>query len=137
MQLGARSIARDTVKDRDIVDKRRIVLLGATGYTGKRVLRELLARGEQPTLVGRSRTKMLAIADRLEAELPAVEADVTSTADLTPLLEPTDVVVSTVGPFMQLGIATVTGAAQAGTHYLDSTGRPPSSGTSSAWIPSP
>jgi hypothetical protein len=36
------------VKDRDIVDKRRIVLLGATGYTGKRVLRELLARGDNP-----------------------------------------------------------------------------------------
>ena len=65
---------------------------------------------------------MLAIADRLEAELPAVEADVTSIADLTRLLEPTDVVVSTVGPFMQLGIATVTAAAQAGAHYLDSTG---------------
>jgi putative NADH-flavin reductase len=104
------------------VDRRRIVLLGATGYTGKRVLQELLARGEQPTLVGRSRTKMLAIADRLEAELPAVEADVTSTGDLTRLFEPTDVVVSTVGPFMQLGIATVTAAAQAGAHYLDSTG---------------
>ncbi len=104
------------------MDRRRIILLGATGYTGKRVLQELLARGEQPTLVGRSRTKMLAIADRLEAELPAVEADVTSTGDLTRLFEPTDVVVSTVGPFMQLGIATVTAAAQAGAHYLDSTG---------------
>jgi hypothetical protein len=65
---------------------------------------------------------MLAIADRLKAELPAVEADINSTADLTRLLEPTDVVVSTVGPFMQLGIATVTAAAHAGAHYLDSTG---------------
>jgi len=105
-----------------VAGKRRIVLLGATGYTGKRVLRELLARGEQPTLVGRNRTKMLAVADRLEAELPAIEVDVTSTADLTRLLGPSDVVVSTVGPFMQLGIPTVTAAAQAGAHYLDSTG---------------
>ena len=31
-------------------------------------------------------------------------------------------VLSTVGPFMQLGMATVTAAAQAGAHYLDSTG---------------
>jgi putative NADH-flavin reductase len=106
------------------VERRRIVLLGATGYTGQRVLRELLARGEAPTLVGRNRTKMRAVADRLEAELPVAEADVTSTADLTRLLEPTDVVLSTVGPFMQLGMATVTAAAQAGAHYLDSAAEP-------------
>ena len=104
------------------MEKRRIVLLGATGYTGQRVLRELLARGEEPTLVGRNRTKMLAVADRFEAELPVAEVDVTSTANLAGLLEPTDVVVSTVGPFMQLGLATVTAAAQVGAHYLDSTG---------------
>ena len=100
-------------------------MLGATGYTGQRVLRELLARGEEPTLVGRNRTKMLALADRLEAELPVAEVEVTSTADLAGLLEPSDVVLSTVGPFMQLGMATVTAAAQAGAHYLDSTGEPP------------
>src|SRR5215211_5992335 len=94
-----------------VVDKRRILLLGATGYTGQRVLRELLARGQAPTLV-----------DRLEAELPVAEVEVTSTADLARLLEPSDVVLSTVGPFMQLGMATVTAAAQAGAHYLDSAG---------------
>jgi hypothetical protein len=31
---------------------------------------------------------MLAVADRFEADLPVAEVDVTSTADLTPLLEP-------------------------------------------------
>jgi hypothetical protein len=107
------------------VERRRIVLLGATGYTGQRVLRELLARGEDPTLVGRNRTKMLALADRFEADLPVAEMEVTSTADLARLLTPSDVVVSTVGPFMQLGMATVTAAAQAGAHYLDSAGEPP------------
>ncbi|MFJ2967505.1 saccharopine dehydrogenase NADP-binding domain-containing protein [Streptomyces collinus] len=104
------------------MEKRRIVLLGATGYTGQRVLRELLARGEKPTLVGRSRTRMLALADRFEADLPVAEVDVTSTADLTRLLEPSDVVVSTIGPFMRLGMAAVTAAARAGAHYFDSTG---------------
>ncbi|MDX3452127.1 saccharopine dehydrogenase NADP-binding domain-containing protein [Streptomyces sp. ME02-8801-2C] len=104
------------------MEKRRIVLLGATGYTGQRVLRELLARGEKPTLVGRSRTRMLALADRLETELPVAETDVTSAADLTRLLEPTDVVLSTIGPFMRLGMATATAAARAGAHYFDSTG---------------
>ncbi|ULR47884.1 saccharopine dehydrogenase NADP-binding domain-containing protein [Streptomyces deccanensis] len=104
------------------MEKRRIVLLGATGYTGQRVLRELLARGEKPTLVGRSRTRMLALADRFEADLPVAEIDVTSTADLTRLLEPSDVVVSTIGPFTRLGMAAVSAAARAGAHYFDSTG---------------
>jgi hypothetical protein len=104
------------------VEKRRIVLLGATGYTGQRVLRELLARGEKPTLVGRSRTRMMTLADRFEADLPVAEADVTSTADLTRLVEPGDVVVSTIGPFTRLGMAAVTAAARAGAHYFDSTG---------------
>ncbi|MEU1481227.1 saccharopine dehydrogenase NADP-binding domain-containing protein [Streptomyces sp. NPDC005760] len=104
------------------MDKRRIVLLGATGYTGQRVLRELLARGEKPTLAGRSRTRMLALAERLEADLPMAEVDVTSTADLTRLVEPGDVVVSTIGPFTRLGMAAVTAAARAGAHYFDSTG---------------
>ena len=104
------------------MERRRIVLLGATGYTGQRVLRELLARGEEPTLAGRNRTKMLALADRLEVELPVAEVDVTSMAGLARLLDRSDVVVSTVGPFMQLGMATVTAAARAGAHYLDSTG---------------
>ena len=104
------------------MEKRRIVLLGATGYTGQRVLLELLARGEQPTLAGRNRTKMLALAGRFETDLPVAEVDVASTADLARLLDRSDVVLSTVGPFMQLGIATVTAAAQAGAHYLDSSG---------------
>jgi hypothetical protein len=39
------------------VERRRIGLLGATGYTGQRVLRELPARGEEPTLVGRNRSR--------------------------------------------------------------------------------
>jgi len=104
------------------VEKRRIVLLGATGYTGQRVLRELLARGEKPTLVGRSHTRVQTVADRFQADLPVAEVDVTSTADLTRLVEPGDVVVSTIGPFMRLGMPAVTAAARAGAHYFDSTG---------------
>lgn len=107
------------------VGRRRIILLGATGYTGQRVLRELLARGETPTLAGRGGARMHHVAQLLGADLPVVEVDVTSTADLASLFGPGDVVVSTVGPFMRLGMATATAAAQAGAHYLDSTGEAP------------
>ena len=104
------------------MERRRIVLLGATGYTGQRVLRELFARGETPTLIGRNRTEIVVLADRFEANSPLAQVDITSTGDLARLLEPTDVVISTVGPFMQLGLATVTAAAQAGVHCFDSMG---------------
>jgi hypothetical protein len=48
--------------------------------------------------------------------------DVTSLGDLERVFTSNDVVLSTVGPFMKLGLATVTAAAHAGAHYLDSTG---------------
>ncbi|QLJ00381.1 saccharopine dehydrogenase NADP-binding domain-containing protein [Streptomyces sp. NEAU-sy36] len=89
------------------------------------MLRELLARGETPTLVGRSRAKLLALSEDLRTDLDVVEADATSTADLTRIVDRTDVVVSTVGPFTQLGLPAVTAAARAGARYLDSTGEPP------------
>jgi len=44
------------------IESRRIVLLGATGYTGRRVLRALLPRGEEPTLIALDRAKMQAVA---------------------------------------------------------------------------
>jgi hypothetical protein len=65
---------------------------------------------------------MQTLADRFQADLPVAEVDVTSTADLTRLVEPSDVVVSTIGPFMWLGMPAVTAAARAGAHYFDSTG---------------
>jgi putative NADH-flavin reductase len=104
------------------MDKRRIVLLGATGFTGQRVLDELLARGELPTLVGRSRGRLLALAGGLEVDLPVEQVDVSSPTDLKRVLDPNDVVVSTVGPFLKLGVETVTAAAHVGAHYLDSAG---------------
>lgn len=104
------------------MDERRIVLLGATGYTGRRVLRELLGRGQRPTLVGRSAAKMTRVATDLGAELPVVEADVTSLPAMERILTSNDVVVSTVGPFLKLGVATATAAARAGASYFDSTG---------------
>src|SRR5687767_13179503 len=104
------------------MEKRRIVLLGATGFTGNQVLRELLAAGEQPTLVGRNGAKMSAAAARRGADLPVIEVDVTAAGDLERVLTSNDVVISTVGPFLKLGVVTVTAAAQAGAHYFDSTG---------------
>src|SRR4051794_11017241 len=43
----------------------RIVLFGATGYTGARTAEALVARGARPVLAGRDRSRLAALAERL------------------------------------------------------------------------
>ncbi|WP_144722167.1 trans-acting enoyl reductase family protein [Cellulosimicrobium sp. TH-20] len=52
----------------------RIVLLGATGYTGTLVAHELVARGARPVLAGRSQDRLEALAADLASETPAATA---------------------------------------------------------------
>jgi short subunit dehydrogenase-like uncharacterized protein len=104
----------------------RIVLFGATGFTGELTARELVARGAQPLLVGRSRARV----ERLAAErgVDGALADPPrprGTDALAALLAPGDVLVSTVGPFVRWGEPAVCAAIAARAHYLDSTGEPP------------
>ena len=41
----------------------RIVLFGATGFTGELTARALVARGERPVLAARSQARVRALAD--------------------------------------------------------------------------
>ena len=102
----------------------RIVLLGATGYTGALTAEALVARGARPVLAGRSPDRLAALAERLGG-LETARADVTDPAAVRALLEPDDVLVTTVGPFLQLGEPALAAAVEAGAVYLDSTGEPP------------
>jgi short subunit dehydrogenase-like uncharacterized protein len=102
----------------------RIVLFGATGYTGARTAEALAARGARPVLAGRDPARLAELAERLGG-LETARADVTEPRSLRGLLERGDVLVTTVGPFLQLGQAAVDAAVDAGAVYLDSTGEPP------------
>ena len=102
----------------------RIVLFGATGYTGARTAEALVARGARPVLAGRDPARLAALAERLGG-LETARADVTEPASVRRLLGRGDVLVTTVGPFLRLGQAAVDGAVDAGAVYLDSTGEPP------------
>jgi short subunit dehydrogenase-like uncharacterized protein len=102
----------------------RIVLFGATGYTGARTAEALVGRGARPVLAGRDPARLSELAARL-GDLKTARADVTDPASVRALLEPGDVLVTTVGPFLQLGQAAVDAAIDAGAVYLDSTGEPP------------
>jgi short subunit dehydrogenase-like uncharacterized protein len=101
----------------------RIVLFGATGYTGDLVARALAARGTRPVLAARSAERL----EPLAGELGGLEtrvADVSRPETVRVLVEPGDVLVSTVGPFSRWGDPAVEAAIAAGATYFDSTGEP-------------
>jgi short subunit dehydrogenase-like uncharacterized protein len=102
----------------------RIVLFGATGYTGGLTARALVDGGVRPVLAARNAERL----DRLAGELGGLEtrvADVARPATLAGLVERGDVLISTVGPFARLGSPAVEAAIASRAHYLDSTGEGP------------
>jgi len=99
----------------------RIVVFGATGYTGRLVVGALLRRGHTPVLAGRDEHRLaLLAADHggLSYEL----ADASDPPSVHRLVEQGDVLVTTVGPFTLHGRAALEAAVDAGAHYVDSTG---------------
>src|SRR5215218_6826869 len=78
----------------------RIVLFGATGYTGARTAEALVERGARPLLAGRDPARLSALAERLGG-LDTARADVTDPASVRALLGAGDVLVTTVGPFLR------------------------------------
>jgi short subunit dehydrogenase-like uncharacterized protein len=102
----------------------RIVLFGATGYTGELTARALVKRGRLPVLAGRNAEKL----KRLAADLGGLEiavAEVRHTRSISALLDRGDVLISTVGPFQRWGRTALTAAVRTGAHYVDSAGEPP------------
>jgi short subunit dehydrogenase-like uncharacterized protein len=102
----------------------KIVLFGATGYTGRLTAEVLTARGASPVLAGRNGAALA----KLGAELggcPTAVADVTDPDSVRALLGRGDVLVTTVGPFLRHGGPALAAAIAAGAHYLDSTGEGP------------
>ncbi|EGU83800.1 hypothetical protein FOXB_05670 [Fusarium oxysporum f. sp. conglutinans Fo5176] len=104
-----------------------LVLLGATGHTGKLAAEHLTKNA--PTnlrwaLAGRSESKLNSLASDLRALhpdriQPAVELFELEGPSLTSLAKRTQVIVSTVGPFMKYGTPVVEACARNGTHYVD------------------
>jgi hypothetical protein len=106
---------------------RKVLIYGASGYTGKLVAESLANRGIPFVFAGRTR-------ERLESALKIVEERFGGPVDgeigvagntveeLLPLLQDIDVVINVAGPFMQIAWPVVEAALQANCHYLDTTG---------------
>ncbi|MGH2980019.1 MAG: saccharopine dehydrogenase family protein [Solirubrobacterales bacterium] len=102
----------------------RIVVFGATGYTGRKTAAALVARGERPVLAGRNAERLASLASDLGGLETAV-ADVADPPSVNELVDRGDVLVATVGPFVRFGRPAVEAAIDGGAHYVDSTGEPP------------
>ena len=103
----------------------RIVLFGATGYTGRLTAEAMVERGLRPVLAARSAAKLDELAEELGAGLETQTADVSDPPTVAALVEPGDVLVTTVGPFVRYGQPAAGAATTVGAHYIDSTGEPP------------
>ena len=104
---------------------RRIVLFGASGYTGRLVAEALVRAKARPVLAGRSHQNLAALGVKLGKGLETVVADVARPDSLLELIHPHDVFISTVGPFMRFGRPAVEAAIYKRATYLDSCGEPP------------
>jgi short subunit dehydrogenase-like uncharacterized protein len=98
----------------------RLVVYGATGYTGGLLAALAKERGLAPIVAGRSRAKVEAVAARLglEARLAAVD----DPAALGALLRDAGCVISSAGPFSKTARQMFDACLASGTHYLDVTG---------------
>lgn len=99
----------------------RIVVFGATGYTGGLVIDALVRRGIRPVLAGRGAERLARLAEGFGG-LEYRVADVSDPASVRALVDAGDVLVTTVGPFEQFGHPVAQAAVDAGAHYVDSTG---------------
>lgn len=101
-----------------------IVVIGATGYTGGLIARELSRRGSSFVVAGRGADRLKLLAAELDGATPQV-VDVTDPDSLRRLIRPGDAVINTAGPFTELGEPVVAACIDIGAHYLDTTGEQP------------
>ncbi|MFT3716863.1 MAG: saccharopine dehydrogenase NADP-binding domain-containing protein [Gordonia sp. (in: high G+C Gram-positive bacteria)] len=108
-----------------------VIVYGATGFVGEltaRYLAEQAPEGTTIALAGRNETKLAAVRRTLPpraASWPLVIADADSPASLDAMCARTQVLVTTVGPYLKYGENVVVAAASAGTDYVDLTGEVP------------
>ncbi|MCJ1316758.1 hypothetical protein MMC15_002079 [Xylographa vitiligo] len=113
--------------------KYEIILLGATGYTGKYCAEHIVRN--LPTdlrwaVAGRNEAKLSTLVDHIKSLNtdrlePGTEIASLRPEDLDTLVKKTKLLITTVGPFHKYGTPVVEACARNGTHYVDSTGEIP------------
>lgn len=104
------------------------LVFGATSFVGQLLCAYLDERlTDSPcrwAIAGRDPDKLRDVQSRLRAPVGVIVADANDVATLTAMVNQTNVVVSTVGPYALYGSRLVEAAVKAGTDYCDLTGEP-------------
>jgi short subunit dehydrogenase-like uncharacterized protein len=108
-----------------------IVVYGATGFTGQLVAEYLAAHyigngAPKWAMAGRSMDKLASVRDAIgaPADTALIEADASDPASLKAMVNQSNSVLSTVGPYQLYGSELVAICAATGTDYLDLCGEP-------------
>jgi short subunit dehydrogenase-like uncharacterized protein len=114
------------VSERDL----DVVVLGATGVTGRRVAAYLDQRGSETGLrwaaAARNTDKLAAMLGQIGAQAPELlAADVAEPASLAALAQRARVVLDLVGPYTLYGRPVIEACVAGGAHYVDLTGEMP------------
>lgn len=103
-----------------------VAVYGATGYTGRLVVAELVRRGHPVVVSGRSAGSLAQVA--ADNGLPADAVRAAAADDEAALARAFDdcvAVIACAGPFLQVGEPVLRAAIASGTHYVDTTGEQP------------
>lgn len=104
---------------------KKVVVYGATGYTGRLIIEYLREYNVPFVAAGREASRVQDVLDKIPgietADYEVAEVEHTVEA-LTALFEGASVVCNTVGPFSELGPEVVEASLAAGAHYIDTTG---------------
>jgi short subunit dehydrogenase-like uncharacterized protein len=95
----------------------RLMIYGATGYTGRMIAEHAVAAGVDPILGGRSRDRLAAVADELGLEYRVFGVDDVDAVDAA--LADVSVLLNCAGPFARTATVFMTAAIRCGVHYLD------------------
>ena len=108
-----------------------VVVYGATGYTGRLVCEYLNKQygvnGEiKWAMAGRSQEKLIQVRDEMgiPEDVPFVIADADQPESVKAMVESTQVVLTTVGPYQKYGSDLVRMCSETGTDYVDLCGEP-------------
>ncbi len=96
------------------------MIYGAYGYTGELVAEEAVRCGHRPVLAGRSREKLVPVAERLGLDWVTVQLD--DPRALKEALSHVDLVFHAAGPFTFTSEPMIRACLAAGVNYLDVTG---------------
>jgi short subunit dehydrogenase-like uncharacterized protein len=116
---GVRSVARSL----PMPSSRRFVLYGASGFTGRLLVEEAVARGHRPILAGRSRAKLAPLAEAHGLEAALVSLD--DRDELERLAGRAKLVLHAAGPFAQTSEPMLRACLAQKAHYVDITGELP------------